>query len=201
MKKQSKVSMRTNKEKYDYYFAMLERKAQPFIDSMFLNGKPERFYGLKGRYELMEYVVTGISYKFTIWWTDKPNRQDVEKVKALASESLVFLPENIYLHYEYQMCGKVSGAEKLTDIKPEKGFAFNPNELDEKIAKNRELYEPREGYVPCAYCGKQNHPDNTIRHEIIFQNSHNGRKFIDRATNSYCKDSPCAGWDQMAHEG
>jgi len=196
--------MKTNLEKYNYYFDLLYRGAQSYIDLKFPNGKPEVFFGLQNYYELLECKVTSIKYHFGFFRKDFPNRNDVAKIKEMASNPLQFSDDNIYLHYEYRCpygFSKASGSMRLSEILTKDCYAFKAEDLDEKRRINQELYEPKEGYVKCSYCGKQNQPDNTIYSKIIFQDSHNGRRFVNEATNPYCKDKPCSSYDQMAHEG
>lgn len=96
---------------------------------------------------------------------------------------------------------------RLSDIIPSKGYSFNEYDLKEISEKRRELYAPRDGYVPCAYCRKQVRIEEVVKHDIIFQNSRPDpfsksgyKRFVDRKTNNYCSGK-CAGNDQMAHEG
>lgn len=57
----------------------------------------------------------------------------------------------------------------------------------------------------CAYCGKERPESEMHQFEITFLNGRyeygRYRKFVDKATNWYCKDTGCGGKDQMAHEG
>ena len=59
----------------------------------------------------------------------------------------------------------------------------------------------------CAYCGKER-PDNELKAgKIIYRTRkyHYGKckhvACVAEKTNLYCKDGPCHGYDQMAHEG
>jgi len=53
--------------------------------------------------------------------------------------------------------------------------------------------------IKCSYCGVVNTPENTKYAVIISPNwkSNNYRS----PQRPYCKDKPCASYDQMAHEG
>ena len=67
------------------------------------------------------------------------------------------------------------------------------------LTRNKELYEPREGYVMCQYCLQQRLPQDIVQETIISPNWKNtGYRSPLR---NYCKDKPCHVHDQMAHEG
>lgn len=51
--------------------------------------------------------------------------------------------------------------------------------------------------VKCAYCYAERPIVEMMRGKIYFRSS----KRLMEATNWYCKDKPCHGYDQMAHEG
>ncbi len=54
----------------------------------------------------------------------------------------------------------------------------------------------------CAYCGKERPSEEMKSAKIIFRDRHPGGKaFVNSKVNRYCADGPCAGNDQMAHEG
>lgn len=57
----------------------------------------------------------------------------------------------------------------------------------------------------CAYCGQEHPITGMIRGRITFLNGkyvgNRYKKFVDEAENWYCKNKPCHGYDQMAHEG
>jgi hypothetical protein len=56
--------------------------------------------------------------------------------------------------------------------------------------------------IKCAYCGKERPEEEMKPSKIIFQDRHPGGKaFVNSKTLLYCGDGPCAGNDQMAHEG
>ena len=56
--------------------------------------------------------------------------------------------------------------------------------------------------VKCAYCRAERPVEEMKQGTIIFRNRNsNGKAFVDKKTNLYCADKPCAMHDQYAHEG
>lgn len=55
--------------------------------------------------------------------------------------------------------------------------------------------------IRCAYCGKENPPENSHKGKVIYRTRINGRACVREKEQDYCKDKPCAAHDQMAHEG
>jgi hypothetical protein len=57
--------------------------------------------------------------------------------------------------------------------------------------------------MKCAYCGQERPQEEMKQGEITFRdrNTYTGKAFVNNKINWYCKDKPCHGYDQMAHEG
>ena len=58
----------------------------------------------------------------------------------------------------------------------------------------------------CSYCRQVRPISEMMQGKIVFQNGKYDymgkyKRFVDEAVNWYCKDKPCHGYDQMAHEG
>jgi hypothetical protein len=194
--------MRTNKEKYNHYINLLNQKVQPFIDAKFPNGKPEKFFSVSKYSGIAEHTIISIKYSFQIFHCDKPSKKDVLEIKALYENTPDLSDTQIYLYYTCRD-GKfnVSGAEKLSEILSKKHLSFDANDLADELQRLKELYEPREGYIKCAYCGKQNSPENTIYDKLIFRDWDGRKQFVNEKTLPYCRNKPCASYDQMAYEG
>jgi len=194
--------MRTNLEKFKYYMDLLNQKAQPFIDSKFPCGKPEKLFVLNGYSHIQECQITSIKYDFGWINEEKPTKADIEDVKTYLNSALEFTDDKIVLFYEYRIGDhKVSGAYRLNRILNEKHLAFTYDELTGELQRRKELYEPREGYIKCSYCWKQNPPENTVYDKLIFRDWDGRKQFVNEKELPYCKDKPCASHDQMAHEG
>ena len=196
--------MRTNLEKYNYYRELLRQKAQTFIDSLFPQGKPNKFYEVNGYRGIQEYTVTSIEYNFGLYSKDKPTREDVNRAHAIYENTPEFSKDNVLLRYEYPLGNhQASGAKKLSKILNSRYMAFTAEDLEDELRRQKELYEPREGYIACSYCRKQNPPENIVYEKLIFRDFDPVRRkqFVNKKTLPYCKDTDCAINDQMAHEG
>lgn len=67
-------------------------------------------------------------------------------------------------------------------------------------ADSLDLYAPREGCTPCAYCGKQVPNDKLVKHRIIFQGLENGKRKIKEQVMNFCSGE-CAMNEQCSREG
>ena len=107
--------------------------------------------------------------------------------------------DHICFYYEYNNgnLGIISGCDNLKDIKLKNFKSLKKDELIPLLGKNILLYEPRDGFIQCQYCGKQRLPEN-IKKETIISRMYKGCVSNYR---NYCKDTNCASHDQMGHEG
>ncbi len=57
--------------------------------------------------------------------------------------------------------------------------------------------------MKCAYCGQDRPQEEMKQSKITFRdrNIYTGKAFVNNKISWYCKDKPCQGYDQMAHEG
>lgn len=102
------------------------------------------------------------------------------------------------------------GLYKLSDITPEKGLAFNEADLQAESTRRRELYAPREGCEPCAYCRKQTPINQLIKSKIIgrgrkqvwnsWKNRYENKGCVTEEYLKFCSEK-CASNEQMAREG
>lgn len=55
----------------------------------------------------------------------------------------------------------------------------------------------------CHYCGKEKPESEMKQSKLTFRdrNPMTGKRFVNQKINWYCIDSPCATYDQYAHEG
>ena len=96
-----------------------------------------------------------------------------------------------------------NGQNYLTSFNYERDFkekqiaAFSMEELQPKVDALQKVYDenyaPREGYTPCAYCGKQTSNDKLVKRDIY---TYGGVP----VTKYFCS-AECAINEQMAHEG
>jgi hypothetical protein len=193
--------MRTNREKYNHYWQEIDAKDAAEIVKLFPNGAPSQFYRLT-MYSYEEMAVTRVGrFRQGIHKKDSESRiskGDVADVIGCAEGWTPPTTDEVYVHYEYaNSFGRVSGAEKLSKIIAVDGMAWTVEELADEIQRRKALYEPRDGHTPCAYCQKQNPPENMVDGTVIYRTGGG----IASKTQKYCKDKPCAGYDQMGHEG
>lgn len=99
--------------------------------------------------------------------------------------------------------GKCSHSVKLSEI-DNKNVSFKKDPLlkEYEIRKKRylDLYAPREGCTPCAYCGKQVPNDKLVKHRIIFQGLVNGKRKLKEQVMNFCSGE-CAMNEQCSREG
>mgnify|MGYP001593835442 CR=1 FL=1 len=96
-------------------------------------------------------------------------------------------------------CENYSGSEKLSEITIANNNSFTREELEPLLLENKRKYEPKEGYIACSYCGEQKLPADIYYTTIISPNWKDNN--FTSPPRPYCKDKPCATYDQMAHEG
>lgn len=128
------------------------------------------------------------------------------KLYAEYIDSLSLAEKQLFINYK----NFGIGSYKLSDITPAKGLAFNESELQEESKRRQELYTPREGYEPCAYCKKQTPINQLIQHRIIgrgrkqvwnnWKKRYENKACVTEANLKFCS-SQCAGNEQMSREG
>lgn len=161
---------------------------------------------------IRECKVTLVSVSFTengyrVW-----NNQDIKKrcTKKDIDKLLEFFDRikkadrEIYYRTEWDgKYGKCSHSVKLSEI-DNKNVSFKKDHLlkEYEIRKKRylDLYAPREGCTPCAYCGKQVPNDKLVKHRIILQGLENGKRKIKEQVMNFCSGE-CAMNEQCSREG
>jgi hypothetical protein len=200
--------MKTLLDQWKELEIVIEQKCKTVVDEYLRHHElPKVFYVVHGYHGIDKCTVMGIrvnEYKVN---DRKPYLSSNKKptkiqVAELSNYVLGFNPNETHLGLEYEQMdsyGKSTGLRMLVDIVPEKGESFNQDELLPILAKKKELYEPREGYIQCEYCSQQRLPQDIMQGIIISPNwRNNGYRSPLR---NYCKDKPCHAHDQMGHEG
>jgi hypothetical protein len=191
---------KSNLQKIDELRQAVKIAVDNFIMGLFPGGLPEFYFDVLSYRGIVKHNITGSGFNFP-WTNKRPTNADVEKIEKYCNR---FMPtaENIFLYYMAKYSdglGGVSGAIKVGDLTLDKGRSFVESDLFPRLAELKEKYEPRPGYIQCQYCGQQRLPADIIQDTVISPNWKNqGYKSPPR---NYCKDKPCAGYDQMAHEG
>lgn len=195
--------MKTNKEKYDYYLNKLIELSELFVKQE-VPTPPEKLYQIIGYYNTKELLVKDAYYCFKFYKKEKPTRNEVSEIKEFFEKTTIkdLKRENIRLsYYEITKTCRCSSSISLTELEKSNRIKPTLEELQPEIQKNKELYEPRDGYINCAYCHKVVEIPKAIERKIIFRNSDAfGKQFVDQKYNKYCT-SDCACHDQYAHEG
>ena len=179
------------------------------------NDKPKRLFKIDNIGNIKEIELT----KFSIGYIEngrniyapyfdkekRPSKQLIEVFNEYIEKIKITTP-TIYVNYK----DFGSGAYKFNEITPEKGLAFNPEDLKMESERRNEIYAPKENHTACAYCGKQTPNDKLVNKNIIGRgrkqtwNSWKGR-YEDKACVtetmlSFCSGT-CAGNEQMSREG
>jgi hypothetical protein len=96
--------MRTNKEKYMYYYNLLEERAQAFIKEV-IPVKPDRFFEISPKYEAMELFIYSIGYQWkypnnmgSIYKRDRPTRLMVNDIKVFYESNPSCEKDNIFFY-------------------------------------------------------------------------------------------------------
>lgn len=191
----------TNKEKFDAIYAELTEKGERYIDSIFPDGRPAVYFKVGRGYEVEEVKISKWIYSFQIYQMDKPTTKDVEAINAYASSNIVFEDKNVSAFCEHvekrgdRVC-RSSWSQRLTDIRKNEQYSFDPNALTEVAAAQKEKYTLKDGDIACAYCRRAFPKEKAFRgHIYSIANYGRGGKDFD-----YCSPT-CHGHDQMAHEG
>lgn len=195
--------MKTNKEKYDYFYKKIESLGKEFIDSV-LKDPPKELYKVVLIGRIDKYEVEYIGYYNRIYSEEKPTRKDIEKIKSYYENMPEMTIDDIRIgivHHGEKY--KSSCAIAIGEI----GKSYHPSiehankalaRLQLKKKKDEELLA--NGHIRCTYCRKIIPEDKAVKHEIIFQDWNGYKKFVNRKTNKYCSGK-CGSYDQMSREG
>lgn len=192
--------MRTNREKYDHICGQIAAKDQAAISELLPNGVPAQFHVIE-QYEAKPVSVTEVRrYRrgFYVKGADaRVTKKDLEEVAAVLEGWGMPAMDDIVVGYSYkQTYGTVSGAHAYPKIGRDAALAWSAEALASEIERRRELYAPREGSEPCAYCRKQA-PSASMVSLTIFYRDRGG---LAQKIGRYCS-ATCGGYDQCGHEG
>jgi hypothetical protein len=194
----------TNLQKAQSLWSQLDAKASKFIDTLFPNGSPTMLYAV-GRTDYIERKVTAIEYDWPLYRSNKPTRNEITFIKGMVETTYPLDPSSVVVRWQETTNGiTFNGGTRLGEIGVGKNGcpvmeSFTKEEIAETVARNKEWYAPREGYLPCSYCGQQR-PLGSLHQQSIFSPNWKATGYKSPPRN-YCIDKPCASHDQMAHEG
>lgn len=183
--------MRTNKEKFEYYWNLLQARDHQHIIPLVPNPMPAQYYYVAGYKGIGCRMIDYVKYDHGIYPdAEHPTRQDIAAVQRLLDAEFTFDPAKVLLHWHMDENGhRWSGADELSKIDG-LSLAWTREELAPELQRQKELYEPRPGRRPCDYCGKQRLPED-LRPGHIWGES---------GTRYYCRDESCLDRDQMGHD-
>ncbi|MFK3738973.1 YdaE family protein [Massilia sp. TN1-12] len=192
--------MKTNREKYDHICGQIAAKDQAAIAALLPDGVPIQFHTIE-QYEARPIDVTSVQRHrrgFYIKAGDaRVTRQDLQEANAVLDNWTMPALDDLFVFYSYkQTYGIVSGAYPYQKIGGDVTLAWDADALAPEIERRRELYAPREGHEPCAYCRKQTPSASTVSGTIYYRD----RGGLAQKTCRYCSPT-CHGHDQMGHEG
>jgi hypothetical protein len=191
--------MRTNREKYEHYCAIIAAGDQQVIDEI-IPAMPAQFYIIKA-FGAVPVEVTHLSvYRRGIYKhgeSDRVTKDEVELAKQYVLEWTEPTLDSIHVHYrQKQSYGTVTGAHPYSKIEGAVDMAWQAADLAPEIERRRELYAPRDGHAACGYCQKQTTTESLVNHMIYYRDQGGSKTKIGK----YCS-AQCGYHDQCGHEG
>jgi hypothetical protein len=188
---------KTNNDKYVEFILLLNEKKNNYIEQNLGKNKPTKFYSAypNGIFEsnIRKYSVKGKRepYSSSKKITNVTLKQFEEYLEIFDNDEKI-----IYLHCSSDNntpSFTLEGTHKINELLENPKYSFNKEDLIEYQKELSEKYSPRDGYVPCSYCGKQTPIDKLIKGEVIT------RTFgcVVKKIRDYCSGT-CYGYDQMA---
>jgi hypothetical protein len=204
--------MRTNLDKWNYWKDRLDRRDQTYILSVVGPTMPEPFYRVECAMGTPEFYRVGVStiievtyhHQTNVTWLGggKPTNGAILALRTYVEGGIPYNKENIRLHWQQ---GRTSGAIKWLDFVERKGIYTDLAEATAVVEAKREQHIKEKEQIgagthtKCSYCGKVRQIEDIHYARIWSPNwQDTGGQSPLR---SYCKDKPCASYDQMAHEG
>lgn len=99
--------MRTNLEKWNYYFSIVEDKTNKFYQSLIKeNPLPEKFYMVYPSGTISVKVIDGYEYGHfkhnwhALIYVKKPSKINVERIKEYSETDIPFTKDNLYIKYK-----------------------------------------------------------------------------------------------------
>jgi hypothetical protein len=144
--------MKTNLEKWNHYKALLEEKANTFMNSINTT-IPETFYTITGLGNIQTCTVINRHYSFnpSLYFSGKkPTKEDVKVIKSVYENEIIFNPEQIYFDYSYVWGEKYTASTsiKIKDLFDENKTFFVKEEAEKaaiaikaKVEENNLFHE------------------------------------------------------------
>lgn len=187
--------MKTNLDKWNDIESKIKQISDEFIEYYFKDKIKYPFiykvysYSTIDELEITGYKISNPSHPY--YYGTTPTRKKIIELQTYL-ETFTPSEEDIRVDYKYES-GRSS--YKLSQIKEDRHLSFIREDLIPYQNELKEKYEPRDGYIPCAYCGIQFPEKDAVEYTVIARQYTNMRK-----TSNYCSEQ-CGFNDQCAHEG
>jgi len=191
---------KTNKIKYDEALMLLDTKKTEYINHVFGEDKPTKFYRADissiVEYNINKILVRGKKELYNN--TKNIKTTDIERIKEYlltfdTDDKTIFIDYSAPLNSDFFT---INGRYKLDEIFENERMSLNKEDLFQIQKELAEKYAAREGYSPCKYCGKQTPNDKLIEGEIFCRRF----RMSVKEKHKYCSGT-CIGYDQMSQEG
>lgn len=218
IKPQQKMAKVTLQQQWDGLIAQMELIETQHINQFFETfEKPEALFQVGHKGDIEQIKVEGFTVRYlngerTMYRPYLDNGKRPKKVQIDDLYRYVELMANSdrYILVDYQRSNGLKVAYKWLEILPEKGLAFHVSDLEAESNRRRELFAPREGYSPCAYCRRQVPNESLVKHRIIgrgrkpvwnsWKNKWEDKACITEQDLMFCSGT-CAAHEQMSREG
>lgn len=203
--------MRTNLEKWAYYYDKVNEKIDNFIDDnidKFQDYLNLTYFYVKGLYT-ESYTVIDIQYEIpsSVFYKKgkKPTRVQVNKLKSMYEEDFSIENINLIVEYKYKY-GSTNKLYTISRFKKEvlesNKYIFSLDEANALYEKNLKKKQEEDALINagthfrCARCIKVTPIDEVVEQRMInFKMYGRGGRLM-----KFCS-SECAAHEQMAHEG
>jgi hypothetical protein len=192
----------TNADKYAQLETLIKDRYKAFIDEHFKGqNQPAVVYEAVSYKTIEEWKVRYLScHQKAYPYLYNPKKVTNKDLSALQDyyNTMNLSVQDILIFVERE---RSSRAFKLVDVTGER-IAYTKEELAPYMARMAELYAPREGHQPCAYCSKQFPQDKKVTRTIHFSawDQYLGRQVAKSESREFCS-SECAAYCQMGSEG
>lgn len=160
--------------------------------------------------EEWDIVNVNIYYRPNVGYCPKINKRasecDIRSIQKYFSDIKEASKEISFSILRKEKLGKSIAYVSLDKLRNGDEYAFTEEALipliERKTKEYVEIYKPREGYTPCAYCHKQVPNDKIIKRKILTTGYDHilHKQVLITLTKDFCSDQ-CAFNEQCANEG
>jgi hypothetical protein len=203
----------------DYLRSVKESIDNTHLNEFFnTNTRPDFIYNVSRVGEIGKLKVTGFCIKYingNLRILQPYQSSDSKPTRKLINDWTNFIDViksadwSVFVDYKNELYGS-NGAYEYSEVVKNENLGFNEDDLMIKANSNKEIYGPREGYQPCAYCGKQIPINDLISKTIIgrgrkqvwnsWKQRNEDKAYVTEQKLKFCSGK-CAGNEQMSREG